>query len=156
MVQVPDYSGLEAQWQTDCHNWNANITAINHRLPALSNPPAFVKLFQDGYYPFKDLKAASDQTTTSAGWLTVVHNSKPKKTLLATGHQPPRKTRPQQSRPTANGGRLPTRLKRRQTKWKLVIQEGGHSHQGPQEVPEAQRGWAKLSEAHRELTWQST
>ncbi|KAH8749108.1 hypothetical protein F5883DRAFT_233004 [Diaporthe sp. PMI_573] len=35
MAQVPDYSGLEVQWQVDCANWNSNITATNHRQPAL-------------------------------------------------------------------------------------------------------------------------
>jgi hypothetical protein len=36
-------------------------------------------------------------------------------------------------------------------KWRLVIQEGRHTHHGPQEVPEAQRRWTKLSEEHTDF-----
>jgi hypothetical protein len=49
MGHVPDYSDLEAQWLTDCHNWNTNITTTNYRQPALFNPPGFLKLFNDTY-----------------------------------------------------------------------------------------------------------
>lgn len=83
MSQVPDYSGLEAQWQTDCHNWNANITATNHQQPALSNPSAFLKLFGDGYNTYKDLKANLDKSTKSAGFLTVVRRSEANRMVLA-------------------------------------------------------------------------
>jgi hypothetical protein len=33
-------------------------------------------------------------------------------------------------------------VKQMSSKWRLVIQEGRYTHHGPQEVPEAQRGWA--------------
>jgi hypothetical protein len=65
MSEVPDYSGLEAQWQVDYHNWNTNITATNHRRPALSSPPTFLKLFNNGYNTYEDLKADLDEATSS-------------------------------------------------------------------------------------------
>jgi hypothetical protein len=71
MAQVPDYSGLEAQWQADCQNWNANITGTNHRQPALANPPPFLKLFHDGYGTFESLKADLDEATKLSGYFTV-------------------------------------------------------------------------------------
>ena len=67
MAEVPNYSGLKAQWQVDYHNWNANITATNHRRPALSNPPTFLKLFNNRYDIYADLKADLDKATSSAG-----------------------------------------------------------------------------------------
>ena len=57
MAQAPDYSGLEAQWQVDCHKWNSNITATNGRQPALSNPSPYLRLFHDGYDTYEDLRA---------------------------------------------------------------------------------------------------
>lgn len=47
MADIPDYSGLEAQWQADCHNWNSNITATNRRRPALSNQLPHIDLTVD-------------------------------------------------------------------------------------------------------------
>ena len=83
MSEVPDYSGLEAQWQVDCHNWNANITATNDQRPALSNPPTFLKLFNNGYDTYKDLKANLNKATGAGGWLTVKQNLKLKHVILA-------------------------------------------------------------------------
>jgi hypothetical protein len=37
----------------------------------------------------------------------------------------------------------------RARQWKLVIEEHKHTNHGPQTTPGAQRGWSKLSEAHR-------
>ena len=54
MADVPDYLRLEA-WQADCLKWNSNITAANHRRPALSNRPPFLKLFHDGYNTYAEL-----------------------------------------------------------------------------------------------------
>jgi hypothetical protein len=41
--------------------------------------------------------------------------------------------------------------KQTSNKWRLIIQEGQHVHHSPQEVPGAQRGWAKLSKAYLEF-----
>jgi len=80
---MPDYLGLKAQWLTDCHNWNTNITATNYRQPVLSNPPGFLKLFNNGYNTYKDLKADLDKATSTAGWLIVSYSIKPNRQILA-------------------------------------------------------------------------
>jgi hypothetical protein len=85
MAQVPDYSGLEVQWQVDCANWNSNITATNHRQPALSNPSPFLTLSNDGYDTYDDLKADLDVATKSAGWVTHILNSRPNSKTLVCG-----------------------------------------------------------------------
>jgi hypothetical protein len=82
MALIPDYSGLEPEWLADCHKWNANITATNHRQPALSNPPTYLRLFNDGYDTLDDLKADLDKATTNAGWLTVKYHAKENYTKL--------------------------------------------------------------------------
>jgi hypothetical protein len=153
MAEVPDYSGLEAQWQVDCHNWNANITATNHRRPALSNPPTFLKLFNDGYDTYADLKADLDEATSSAGWLTVKQNSKPNHAILACSRGAQRLstatiTNASTIKVGCKWSAVAHTAKKTSNKWKLVVHEHRHTHHGPQEVPEAQRGWAKLSEAH--------
>jgi hypothetical protein len=90
MSEYPDYSGLEAQWQTDCQQWNGSITATNHRRPALSNPPMYLKLFNDGYDTYADLKADLDEATKLAGWLTVAQRSKPDVVTLGCSRGAPR------------------------------------------------------------------
>ena len=82
MADVSDYSGLEAIWQADCAKWNSNITAINHCCLVLSNPPPFLKLFNDSYDIYTDLKADLDEATSSAGWLTVSYSAKPNRKIL--------------------------------------------------------------------------
>jgi len=83
MGHVPDYSDLEAQWLADCHKWNTNITTTNHRQPALSNPPDFLKLFARGYGAYGGLEAGLDEATSAAGWLTVSYSTKPNRRILA-------------------------------------------------------------------------
>lgn len=156
MAQVPDYSGLEAQWLADCHNWNNNITATNHRQPALSNPPAFLKLFQDGCDTYKELKTDLDESTKSAGFLTVTRKSDPKRVVLlcSRGAQRPSTAITNHSSTIKTGCQwqaLAHTTKATSGKWKLVIQEGRHTHHGPQEVPEAERGWVKLSPEHHDF-----
>ena len=76
MVEVPDYSSLKTQWQVNCYNQNANITATNYYRPALSNPPTFLKLFNNRYNIYTDLKANLDKATSSASQLIIKQNSK--------------------------------------------------------------------------------
>jgi len=82
MADVPDYSGLEAMWQAEYAKWNSNIIAINYCRPVLSNPPLFLKLFNDSYDTYIDLKADLDKATSSAGWLTVSYSIKPNRKIL--------------------------------------------------------------------------
>jgi hypothetical protein len=145
MSQVPDYSGLEAQWQADCHNWNNNITATNRRLPALSSPPIFLKLFNDRYDTFKDLKAELDVFTTSARWLTQVQSSKPNHVTLTYSRSAQRlSTATKNNAMTIKSGyrwqAIAYATKQTLGKWKLLVQEHRHTLHGPQEVPEAQHG----------------
>jgi hypothetical protein len=156
MAQVPDYSGLEAQWQADCYNWNTNITVTNHRLPALSNPPMFLKLFNDGYDTFEDLKAELDVSTKSAGWLTLVRSSKANHATLicSRGAMRPSTATTNNTSTIKAGCRwqaIAHATKQTLGKWKLVISEHRHSCHGPQEVPEAQRGWVKLTDEHHDF-----
>jgi hypothetical protein len=69
MSLFPNYAILKPQWQADCNNWNASISAINYYLLVFSSPPIFLRLFNNRYNTFKDLKAELDAFTKSAGWL---------------------------------------------------------------------------------------
>jgi len=145
MAHVPNYSGLKAQWLTDCHNWNTNITATNRRQPALSNPSGFLKLFNNGYNTYKDLKADLDKATSAASWLTVFYSTKPNRQIMAytRGAQRP-STTTKKDTTTIKAGYIwqatAYTIKQMSGKWRLVIPEGRYTHHGPQEVPEAQRG----------------
>jgi hypothetical protein len=156
MGHVPDYSDLEAQWLADCHKWNTNITTTNHRQPALSNPPDFLKLFTHGYDTYEDLKAELDKATSAAGWLTVSYSTKPNRRILACtrGAQRP-SAATKKNATTIKAGcawrGIAHTTKYTSNRWKLLIQQGQHTHHGPQEVPEAERGWVKLSKAHTDF-----
>jgi hypothetical protein len=152
MADVPDYSGLQAMWRADCAKWNFNITATNHRRPALSNPPPFLKLFNDGYDTYTDLKADLDEATSSAGWLTVFYSVKPNRKILVCSRGIQRPMTATKSNATmikvdCKWSAVAYTAKKTSDKWKLLIYEYRHTHHGLQEVPEAQRGWVKLSKA---------
>ncbi|KAL2272258.1 hypothetical protein FJTKL_07167 [Diaporthe vaccinii] len=156
MTQVPDYSGLEPQWQADCHSWNSSITTTNHRQPALSNPSMFLRLFNDGYDTYENLKAELDEATRLAGWLTVSYSSKSTRKMLACSRGAQRPSASTTHNTTTIKADCPWRATAHMTratagKWKLVIQEGKHAHHGPQAVAGAERGWTKLTAEQHEF-----
>lgn len=156
MAEVPDYSGLEAQWQSDCLKWNTNITATNRRQPALSRPPAYLKLFHDGYDTYDDLKADLDTATKMAGYVTVKEDSGANYARLRCSRGSTRpSTATKNSSSTIKTGcswsALAYRINQTAGKWVLRLDDENHLHHGPQEVPEAQRGWVKLSEEHHDF-----
>jgi hypothetical protein len=109
---------------------------------------------------YEDLKADLDKATGAGGWLAVKQNSKPKHVILACSRGAQR----QSTATTSNASTIKAgcqwsavahATKRTSEKWKLVIHEHRHTHHGPQEVPEAQRGWVKLSPEHHEFLAQA-